>query len=104
MTLLWVLPHLTQRPISAAAQALSGQCELLVVGEYKFPAYLRGDWASVCTELLRDPRRNQVAPTVMSLDCIVVAMARLCGGGIKKARVMRALRVLRYGFRTQGVR
>ena len=27
-----------------------------------FPAFLQGDWTLACPVLLRDPRRNQVAP------------------------------------------
>ena len=40
---------------------LGGQSVLVVVGDYRFPADLRGDWTSACTALLRNLRRNQVA-------------------------------------------
>src|SRR5690606_11315990 len=67
MTLLQVLPWLTQRQISAAAHRLSGQSETLVVGVCSVPVDLRAYWCSTCPVLLRDPRRIRIDPR----NCII---------------------------------
>src|SRR5690606_657433 len=67
MTLLQVLPWLTQRQISAAAHRLSGQSETLVVGVCSIPVDLRAYWCSTCPTLFHDPRRSQIDPSGMNI-------------------------------------
>lgn len=77
MTLLQVLPWLTQRQISAAAHRLSGQSETLVVGVCSFPVDLRANWCSTCPALFHDPRRIRIGPRGSQFYAYMLANASI---------------------------